>query len=359
MSGTDRRGRSTAFLVNSVCAALVLAGLLATGEISVRTFGPKPDEGRYHDMIPGSPRRYGLTPGGTGIVGGEPLLVNSFGMRDHEYALNKSPRTFRIALLGDSYTFGVGVPLSATFGKLLEESLNMSDAGRRYEVMNFGVSGYNTVQELATLRESAARFAPDLVLVAYYLNDTEGPGDESERQLRRRIGWWKAGLVRIRVSLKRHSRLMAWLMHQGIILVRSITHVEHLSDIDFDRRFADEAEGWQRSRTALEEMKQVADSLHSRMFLVLIPLLVNTNDQYRYRDAHERILSYCAEIEVPSCDLLDAFMGLEAKRLRVSYLDPHLNEQAHRLAAAWIEKSMREQSCLPPGAVEESAGPHG
>lgn len=38
---------------------------------------------------------------------------------------------------------------------MLEASLNASRDGTTYEVMNFGVKGYDTVQELATLREVA------------------------------------------------------------------------------------------------------------------------------------------------------------------------------------------------------------
>jgi hypothetical protein len=70
----------------------------------------------------------------------------------------------------DSYTLGVGVEFDDIFSKRLERRLN----GRGpYEVINFGVNGYNTAQELATFREVAAAFHPDLVIVAYVLNDAD------------------------------------------------------------------------------------------------------------------------------------------------------------------------------------------
>src|SRR2546421_5635998 len=44
-------------------------------------------------------------------------------------------------------------------------------AGRRVEVINFGVSGYGTAQELLTLREKAWDYSPDVVLLAVTTNN--------------------------------------------------------------------------------------------------------------------------------------------------------------------------------------------
>ncbi|HSN85983.1 MAG TPA: SGNH/GDSL hydrolase family protein, partial [Thermoanaerobaculia bacterium] len=58
-----------------------------------------------------------------------------------------------------------------TFPALLEERLR--GAGIPAEVINLGVSGYNTRQEVETLKDKGLRFQPDLVLLAYTLNDRE------------------------------------------------------------------------------------------------------------------------------------------------------------------------------------------
>jgi hypothetical protein len=44
-------------------------------------------------------------------------------------------------------------------------------AGKRIEVINFGVSGYGTAQELLTLREEVWKYSPDLVLLAVTTNN--------------------------------------------------------------------------------------------------------------------------------------------------------------------------------------------
>lgn len=84
--------------------------------------------------------------------------INSKGLRDSEMNYEKPPGIFRIVLLGDSNTFGHGVPAEKHFSTLLE---------RRFpnvEVVNMGVGGYGVDQELLYLQQEGFRYNPDLVL---------------------------------------------------------------------------------------------------------------------------------------------------------------------------------------------------
>ncbi len=82
---------------------------------------------------------------------------------------DKPPDTFRILLLGDSYVEGLRVPLERTFGKVLEAELNAgAPAGQRYEVVNAGVSGWGTDQQLLWLRNEGVKYQPDLVLLSFF-----------------------------------------------------------------------------------------------------------------------------------------------------------------------------------------------
>lgn len=97
---------------------------------------------------------------------------NRLGYRDVDHAVAKSPGVFRIVVLGDSIAAGFGVAKSADlFSSRLEQLLRT--AGKPVEVLNFAVSGYDTRQEVETLRAKALAFQPDLVLLAYSLNDRE------------------------------------------------------------------------------------------------------------------------------------------------------------------------------------------
>lgn len=118
-------------------------------------------------------RGWGLRPGAHGWSVGEGKVyvqINSDGMRDREHSIQRDPGTLRIAVLGDSYVEGMNVALDKTFPAVVERELSHCPSleGRKVEVLNFGVSGYGTAQELLTLHEKVWKYRPDLILLAFY-----------------------------------------------------------------------------------------------------------------------------------------------------------------------------------------------
>lgn len=121
-------------------------------------------------------RGYALTPNVEGWYrreGETYVRINSDGLRDVEHQKVKPESAVRIAVVGDSYAEALQVPLENAFWKLLESKLQSCEAlgGRQVEVINFGVSGYGTAQELITLRQKVWDYAPDVVLLAFTTNN--------------------------------------------------------------------------------------------------------------------------------------------------------------------------------------------
>ncbi|MEA3357480.1 MAG: hypothetical protein U9Q67_03530 [Patescibacteria group bacterium] len=48
-----------------------------------------------------------------------------------------------------------------------------SNNGVTYEVLNMGISGYNTIQEYLLLKDKGLKFQPDLVLLGFFYNDSD------------------------------------------------------------------------------------------------------------------------------------------------------------------------------------------
>jgi hypothetical protein len=145
-------------------------------EIGLRLFGISSPSFFIADNLTG----YTHKPGAEGLYSNEGeayIRINSLGLRDREHTLEKPVGTFRIALLGDSYTEAMQVPTEQIYGARLEHELSDCPflAGRQVEALNFGVSGFSTAQELLVLRHKASPYDPDLVLLAFYTeNDIRG-----------------------------------------------------------------------------------------------------------------------------------------------------------------------------------------
>jgi len=153
--------------------ALLLVGGLLVGlvaaELALRVLGigfPRP---YYPDPYCGTI----LAPGFKGYwlkEGRSYIEVNSAGFRDREHAVEKPPRTVRIAVLGDSFVEAPHVAFEDSLTARLESELQRRAPfpGYDVEVLNFGMSGHGTGQELLTLRHHVWRFEPDLVVLAFF-----------------------------------------------------------------------------------------------------------------------------------------------------------------------------------------------
>ena len=80
----------------------------------------------------------------------------------------KDPNVFRIIVVGDSLTFGLGIPEDTTFVALLNQWLQRD---YRIEVLNLGVVRYNSEDVLKTIRTFVPQLQPNLVIYTVCLND--------------------------------------------------------------------------------------------------------------------------------------------------------------------------------------------
>lgn len=99
------------------------------------------------------------------------LVTNSIGLRGSEIPVEKAKGVIRIVGIGDSFMFGYGISQQDTYLSLLERSLAQRYPQKKWEVINTAVGGYNTTQEVQTLRTKGLQFGPDLVIQGVVSND--------------------------------------------------------------------------------------------------------------------------------------------------------------------------------------------
>jgi len=207
-----------------LCIASAVALVLA--EIAVRLVAPQPlagvmfsqdprfgfwnlpdMPGKKFQSEPGRPF-YRVTTDSSGYRGPRPV------------APTKPPETRRIVVVGDSFTFGVGVDDHETYPAQLGVNLDAT-LGSGFEVVNAGCPGWGTESALAFWRARGPALDADLLVVAFYRNDL---ADNMRRMLFRVEG---DRLVHApRADLARAKRLTRF-----IPFYRSLSERSHLVNL--------------------------------------------------------------------------------------------------------------------------------
>ena len=146
---------------------VTLTVILIAGEIGVRRLDPQ--EHLPPDLFITDPKLgYRVAPNFHGDyvtrTFSVPLITNSLGLRDREYGA-RPEGGLRLYVLGDSFVFGNRVGVEQTVTKVLERTLQARLAPRAVEVVNGGMPGYSTIQELQFFEQTVDRLQPDLVIL--------------------------------------------------------------------------------------------------------------------------------------------------------------------------------------------------
>lgn len=327
-----------------VVLAAPLFGLLLT-ELAVRAFriGPIPSPGGEGDIarqsddpelrvenIPGGWMKTIFFDRAHEVVKVVEAHVNAQGFRGALVEQPKPPGVYRIACLGDSQTFGHGVADGESWPEQLAAGLHELLPARALEVLNCGVGGYETEEELALYEKRVRAFAPDLVLVGFFLNDTAVRGATVESLDETQVRWvrmlapgQRAGFV---PGLRRVSRLVDlvcdW-QFRRLTLSRWVTQRAQLYGPDFL--------GWQRVQAALLRFEELQRADGGRFGVVLVPLLMRHGRELLSSEPYRTVASFLEQQSIPHYDPESEFADVpDVDALRVHERDLHSGPEAQR-----------------------------
>jgi len=179
---------------------------LCVMEIAIRIWNPPIAQPEMRQIYKASSEfGWELIPGSSGFgVFGEYYQINAAGFRGKEVSLEKSEGVNRIVVLGDSFTFGMGVNQEHTYPEKLERLLN--NCGFNCEVFNFGVIGYNMWQYLGILKTKILPLKPDMVILGLFADDIPAsvPPDQKSGLYSKRNVFEKEGVS----GILAHSSLL-------------------------------------------------------------------------------------------------------------------------------------------------------
>lgn len=362
---------SKKILANALLTALALVLAFGCGEFVVRVFYKDETElfPRYHtDYQYGRYTLRGIRPNSvfwhTSVDGSWEFVTNGRGFRNRkEFAYDKPPDTIRVLSLGDSQTQGYEVRQEATFSAVLERYLNTRTAPA--EVLNAGVSGFSTAEELAFLENEGYKFKPDVLVLGFYANDFEDNlkaglfGLDDQARLVERAYQHVPG-VRIQ-NILYSIPTVQWLSENSYFYSLLFNSVWNF----FKARLAERAAGnaaaadgrsvvgkavfeyavpttavyseYEMALTAalLKRMQQFCDDHGTRLFVVDIP---TRKGEYRFGSSlpeavRARLATSSVEI-ISAESLLGSFDG--SAEMHVSHGARHISEFTHTLIGAEV-----------------------
>jgi len=251
---------------------------------------------------------------------GTAVRYNTWGFRERDFDPKKPVGTYRIAVIGDSLTFGPGIREQERFSNLLEERLN-GKHGQPYQVLNFGRPGAETTDELGFLTLAVLSNKPDFILLQWYINDVEG-NDKSETPRPFTI---------IPPDL-RHGSALFYLVHRG--LSHAQNRLGWVQDYDqyMSAHFGDPNSPASLKATAtLSTFIEICRKFNIPLGLVLF------SDSYFNPASNldfllEKTLGLCKEHSLRCLDTRGVLLPMQGDRkLWASRFDPHPSAYANQL----------------------------
>jgi len=284
---------------------------------------------------------YELAPDSRKVLAGVPVITNSFGMRDAEPMDESAGPVARIAVLGDSFTFGDGVPAGQAYPSVLERLLGeRHPEAVRFDVLNFGVEGYSTRDEALVLRHKALRWKPTHVVVGYVLNDPDvDPLQPLARHFQKRA-WWQWSHVLRLIAMTRRNAAIRW-----------------YGSGDYVRALHADPRTWGTVEAGFADMKSASAGCDG-VIVAIFPLIPRTGwDGYAYAELHDQVCRLARSDGFHVVDLLETWRQTPPHELIVSESNRHPNALAHEMAAEAIRALLEQEGLLERARQAHGADP--
>jgi lysophospholipase L1-like esterase len=248
---------------------------------------------------------------------GVDVETNSRGFRDIEYPARKPAGTKRIGLLGDSVTFGWGVPYGSRFSEIIEDRWNASGQAP-FEVVNTGHGNYNSSQEYAMLEDLLGGDDLDGVIQVWYINDAE------PLPTHRDAPWYS------------HFYTYIFFWSKFDLISRRAGERKTYDDYYRDL-YAEGAPGAAAFKQALRQTGEWARGRHVPWVFVVLPEF-HSFDDGRFNGVYDEVRRTAAEAGAVVVDVTGDFKGQDPASVWVAYNDVHPNAKGHAIIAEGILK---------------------
>jgi hypothetical protein len=334
-----------------VVAVLVGVWLL---ELLVRTFDPqllyRYPQGMF---VNDAAIDYRLAPGFDGRMETPEystwIHIDQAGLRDSREVGPKAAGERRVLILGDSFAMGHSVEEKQTLVRLVEDSLNASAGRPAFRLLNSGVPGYSTREELAYLRTRGLALEPDAIVLTFFIGNDVVDNAASNRHQRVIDGYLTTGEpapgilpVSVRSFLSLHSDLyhFLWPIQRRL---RGLP-MPKMADRLFACGLEADAPLWAATDSLLGQVAETARVHELPLLIVIIPDMVQVEPDLSAQASQgqegldpsspdHKVMSIAAAHGLPALDLYQVLRtATEGDRLYFP-IDHHFTRAGNRIAA--------------------------
>jgi hypothetical protein len=251
------------------------------------------------------------------------LTTNSYGLADQEYLLKKPANTYRIAVLGDSYSMPSGVDTDKSFHALLESRMNNASHTNQlhYEFVNFSVGGFGLERYNATLEHLVPPWQPDAILLGYCAFNDQQPLPP------------KTGKVPPFHPYIANGFTTSYVYDYWDAYNKGRRLFQSFSNITLDQKHLDFVE------RELANMRRLADAIKPN-----IPILFAYLDNREHADTDIKNLNAIAQkYNMVFVDTTQSFRNTKIDDYSISLLDSHPNTKAHAMFADTLYAAIAQQ----------------
>ncbi len=271
------------------------------------------------------------------------VAINAFGFREDHFFDEKDSKEIRIAILGDSYSWGYGVENEQDrYGDLLEKTLNDKCQGgeKRFKVYTLALPGMSSKEELEIVKDYFAKYKIDVAILGYYLDD--GGSAMTARHIQPCYN---------RIFSYRYVPIVRDFIENSFAL--EYFYVRFYSRFIFPQ-FAQECwtfgqliryqepELWVRHLKQLQEIIDYTKENKVKLAVLMIPYLNFIGPDYPASQIHWRLNQFFEANKISHIDLLPSFSQYKPEELIASRYDFHASELAHSLIAKQLHEEISD-----------------
>ncbi len=237
--------------------------------------------------------------------------LNPYKFTDKERSIKKKEDIKRIAVLGDSFVWGTGIPYESTWNHKMEKMINGKH--QDIEVLSWGFPAWSTMDELSFLENHGLKYEPDMLIVGYVNNDPH-----IQRVELKVFSWHKSSVAKI----------LKIFFPNSISFIRAYLYnylFKHFDDYGYSN-WIDKLHSEENLNEYAKVLQDFSQFCHSKNLKLLFVLTPSNHDEI-YRKQFDKIIPLLEQANIKYLDLFppikNEYGHINVRKLWANPADPH------------------------------------